>query len=170
MPTPSWEKSGGIQWCEMKIAVETIVMIVTMIANSLPTPGSSSTPRWRLYPLIGRRLECEIRLGGSSTGNRDLLRLGAKLFLPCGKGVFAGSQPLQAELAVVIGDGVVRRPEHGEVPVHPGVNVALHRNELRLLISHFDRWRARRLRLVPLGIRLRHRVNVVRSLVVVLYL
>src|ERR1700737_1009457 len=52
--------------------------------------------------------------------------------------------------------------------MHPGMNIALHRNELRLLISDLD-WRgSRRLRPVPLGIQLRHRVNVVRSLVVIL--
>jgi len=38
MPAPSCDTSGGIhQICETKIAVETIVMIVTAIAKTLPT-------------------------------------------------------------------------------------------------------------------------------------
>src|ERR1700682_5313892 len=168
MPTPSCDTSGGIQWYKAKIAAETIVMIVTMIAKSLPTRFSSSTPARGLYRLVGRRLEGEIRLRGSPAGDRDFLCRRTKLFLPRGQRVLSGRQSLQAELAVVIGHRIVRRPEHGEISMHPGMNIALHGNDLRLLISDLD-WRgARRLRPVPLGIQLRHRVNVVRSLVVIL--
>src|SRR5450759_3916921 len=47
------------------------------------------------------------------------------------------------------------------------MNVALHRNELTFFIRHLERWRSVWLRLVPLGVQLRHRVDVVRGLVVI---
>src|SRR6202158_3279483 len=122
MPTPSCDTSGGIQWYKAKIAAETIVMIVTMIAKSLPTRLSSSTPARGLYRLVGRRLEGEIRFRGSPAGDRDFLRLCTKLLLPRSERVLARWQSLQAELAVVIGHRIVRRPEHGEISMHPGMN------------------------------------------------
>ena len=57
--------------------------------------------------------------------------------------------------------------QNRELAGHPGMNVALHRNELRFVILLDIRRRAGGLRFVPLAIDRRARVNVVRRLVVI---
>src|ERR1700722_1232207 len=54
--------------------------------------------------------------------------------------------------------------------MHPRMNVALHRNELRLIVFRVDGGRAWWLRLVPLWVDFRKRVDVVRGLIVIVNL
>src|SRR5574338_709989 len=101
----------------MKIVADTIVMIASSTANSLPTSVDLRSVR--------QRLEDEVRGRGPALAHRHLLALGPEPLVPGGDGVLAGRQPREAELPVVAGERVVRRGEHGEVSVHPGVYVAL---------------------------------------------
>ncbi len=54
-----------------------------------------------------------------------------------------------------------------ESAAHPGVNVALYVNHLRLVVFRNDRRRTRRLRLIPLLVNFGERMNIVRSLIIV---
>src|SRR5713226_3071836 len=101
-----------------------------------------------------------------SDGNR--LRGGAVLLVPSLDGVGARRQVLQREAAASAGDLEVGALEHGDVALHPRVNVALHRD------GHFLAGKALRNRrsagglgLIPLAVELGNRMDIVGGLVVV---
>ena len=78
-------------------------------------------------------------------------------------------QVLQRKLSIFRSDRVVGILEHENVTLHPGVHVALHRyghfGAAERVVDGSGTWR---LRLIPLAIVFRHRVNVVGGLVVIL--
>src|SRR5882672_2780726 len=157
MACPCAEMStGSHQMWLAKIAVETSAMIATTTANNLPM-GCSVRPGF----------EHKIHGLGLAAADGYVLRLGSELFLPRRERVLARREPLQAELAILTRHRIVRGREHQEPAVHPRVHVAFDRNELRLLPRGVDRRGSNGLRLVPLGVYLRERVDVVRRLIVV---
>src|ERR1700757_4910357 len=81
--------------------------------------------------------------------------------MPGGDGVAAGRKIEQSEAPVVTRDGKIRRPQYREVSLHPGMKVALHRDELLVFVCVGEGRRASGLNLVPLAVYLRERMNVV---------
>src|SRR6266540_6813411 len=157
MAWPCAEMStGSHQVCATKMAVETSVMTVRTMANSLP-----------MAPSVRPGFEHEIHRLGLVAADRHVLALGAELLMPRRYRVFARRQPFDAEGPVLTRYRVVRRSEHRVPAVHPGVDVALDRNEFRLLPLRMNRRRPSGLGPVPLGIQLRERVDVVRVWIVV---
>src|SRR6266851_910114 len=80
-------------------------------------------------------------------------------------GVLARRQIGQLEATVFSGNRIVRIFEHSERPVHPGMDVALHRDELGLVVLVDNGRRTWGLRLVPLVVDFCQRVNVVGGLI-----
>ena len=87
----------------------------------------------------------EVRSLGFGTRDRDVLRFRIVLFLPSRHRVLPRGQPRDSERSVPACDGVMRRLQHDEVPVHPGMDIALHRNEFGLIPFRIDWRRTRRL-------------------------
>ena len=96
------------------------------------------------------------------------LRHRAALLVPRFNRVRARRQPLDIELAFVVGHREERVIEHADIRVHPAVDVALERHH------HFFRGEGvvhlhplDRLAVVELGVGFRHRVNVVQRRIAV---
>src|SRR5208282_6903811 len=98
-------------------------------------------------------------------GDGDLGSLSTVVLMPSGNGVLAGRQVREFEVASTLAYVVVIGLEHRELAVHPGMDVALYRNEFRFVVFCRDGRRARRLRFVPLGVDFGQGVNVVRCLI-----
>src|SRR6267143_7161883 len=114
------------------------------------------------------RLESEVRGPRLPRSYRHFCRLCSILFLPRADGVVSGWNVVDGVVATVIGYRV--GPLHDYMPaVHPGMNVALHRDGyLRMAPSGFDRRSTRGLGLVPSNVAASGRrkgVNVVRRLI-----
>src|SRR3989442_13591462 len=142
--------AGSHQTCATKIAVATSVMIVTTTANNLPMAIS-----------VRRSLEDEIDRLGLGAADGQVLALRAELFLPRRDGVLARREARQGKRPVLARHSAVRGREHHMPAVHPGMDVALDGNELRLLPLRVNRRRPSRSGLVPLGIHLPDRANAV---------
>src|SRR5579862_1308964 len=94
----------------------------------------------------------------------DHLVLRTEGFVPSRYGVGPGRHILDGERAVFAGDLIVRIIEHGDVGLHPGMDVALHRDgDLGAREALHDRRRSRRLRFVPFAIVFGDGVNIVRG-------
>src|SRR5260370_3781471 len=120
-----------------------------------------------LATLIGLRFEDEIDGLCLVARNGHILRLIAVRFMPRRDRELAGGQVRETEATVPAGNGVVGILEHREDPMHPRMDVALHRDELRLA-EFFDKRRSSRgLRLIPFVIDFGQGMNVVRSRIVV---
>src|SRR6202021_3918797 len=100
-------------------------------------------------------------------GDRDIGGLDAVVLLPCGKSVLPRWQVRQRGGSGAFAYVEVVRLKYGKLSVHPGMDVALHRDKFRLVVFGCDWWSAGRLRLIPLDIDFGQGVNVVRWLVVV---
>src|SRR5258707_10315049 len=123
--------SGGIhQMCVTKIAVETIVITAISAASSFPIVAPPRSVR--------RRLEDEVDRGGLAAGDRHVLGLGAELLMPRREGVLPRRKSREGELAIRSAHRVARRRQHSEVAMHPGVHVALHRNEFGLVVARWN--------------------------------
>src|SRR5260221_4529364 len=80
---------------------------------------------------VSLRLEAEVDRLGLAPGDRDFLLLRAVVFMPRGDFIFSRGQVRQRERAIVLADRVMIGLEHHEPAVHPGMDVALHRNKFR---------------------------------------
>src|ERR1700758_849514 len=151
--------SGGSHpVCLTKEPTENKVIKVSTTANTLPIMPSSqdswsaqqklgSLPaRKKLLAaskkLVRQRFERKIHGFALSAGDGHFLSLSAVLFLPRRDRVFARREALQAEGAILPGNGVVRSVQHHKVAVHPWMNVALHRNEFGLFVFGVNGLRA----------------------------
>ena len=83
--------------------------------------------------LVRLGFENEIDAFRFAARESDILRLRSVRFVPCGDGVFAGWQIFQAEATVLVGNAEVVRLQNNDVSMHPGMDIALHWNEFRLL-------------------------------------
>src|ERR1700674_938002 len=128
--------------------------------TSLEPTANSGCPC--LTTLIGLRFEDEADGLCLVARNGHILRLLAVRFMPCCDRVLAGGQVRKTEAAIPAGDGVMRILQNCELAVHPRMDVALHRDELRLVEFFGKRRSPGRLRLIPLVVDLRQGVNVVR--------
>src|SRR5579863_2253582 len=161
MAGPVVEMSMGIhQVCITKNATDTIVITVRTTANSLPIiysprcaalnsngpSGSCTPPSARGVQLcetlasisVWRCGEHKIRRGGAAP-NRNILGFCAVLLLPGSHRVLPRREPSDVESTVGASDCVVRSLQHDKVPVHPRMDVALYRNEFRLVPLGVDR-------------------------------
>src|ERR1700722_8413493 len=172
---------GNHHVCRTKNAIETRVISVTNTAKTFPiAPRLDGPPFQRnrgaawlccLAPpqrgsspsdvLVRQRLECEVRRFCLASPYGYFLCLRSVLFLPRRYCVFARSEALQTERTVLSGHRIVRRVQHDEIPMHPRMDVALHGDELRLVVLCVNRKRASRLRLIPFRVHLRQRMDVV---------
>src|SRR5271168_5000430 len=131
-------------------------------------PVSCARPR-KLHPglSVGLCLESEVNLLVFFASNGDIYSPSAVVLVPCGDVVLTRRQVRQAERARISTDVVVRGLQYSEPAMHPGMDVALHRDEFGLVIFFLDRWPTWRLGFIPLIVLLREGMNVVRSLVIV---
>src|ERR1700757_916341 len=106
-----------------------------------------------------------LRLTGRVDFNFAGLR--SERFVPGGYGVAAGRKVRNREYSVLAGNGKIRGFQDGEVSLHPGVQVALYRNELFVFVGVRERRGARGLKLAPLAVDLGEGMNVVGKRVVV---
>src|SRR5215469_294456 len=95
------------------------------------------------------------------------LRRGPELFVPRLDGVRTGRQIAQIKAAVLASHGEVGVLEHGDVSAHPRMHVALHRDGNFLACEGVFHLGAGWLRLIPLAVIRRHRMDVMRSGIVV---
>src|ERR1700756_312861 len=133
-----------------------------------PSPEASGGGKPReIRSLIRFRFETEVdRLGFVAADVRSL-SLSSVVLMPGRDRVLARRQVRQSECPAVAGDGIVIGFEYGEPSVHPGMNLALHRNKFGTVELLHDGRRARWLRFVPLRVNLRHGMDIVRSLVAI---
>src|ERR1700757_835334 len=100
-----------------------------------------------------------LRLTGRVDFNFAGLR--SERFVPGGDGVAAGRKVRNREYSVLAGNGKIRGFQDGEVSLHPGVQIALHRNELFILVGVREGRGAWWLEFVPLAVELGEGMNVV---------
>src|ERR1700722_1552171 len=126
----------------------------------------------KLIQLLGY-LQCLLRLEGeigascAARRNRHFLSLSPRRFLPCRHRVASRRDTINRVSALAVG-GRIGPLHHDKPAVHPGMDIALHRNHFRSLPALFDRRSPWWLRLIPWNIpshRIRQRMNVVRSLI-----
>src|ERR1700741_292499 len=167
-------------WVMMGIA-DNSAITKTITANSLPIsprnrPGQNpglcreegrrkAGPPRSTALLVRLRLEGEVHGFGFVAGNGHVLRLSSVILLPGSEGVLARRQIRQRERASIARYRVMGSLEDSQIAVHPGMDVALHGNELLLSKLFRERRSARRLRCIPFAIDLGERVNVMRSLI-----
>src|ERR1700687_1854397 len=116
---------------------------------------------------IGFSLKDKANSFGLISSDGDFLCLLAIGFVPSRDRVLTRWQVRKTEAAIPAGNGVVGILQHCEVAVHPRMDVALHRNELRLAEFFGKRRSPGRLRLIPLVIDFSQGMNVVRRLIVI---
>src|SRR5579864_2073261 len=92
--------------------------------------------------------ESEVGGRGLSASHGYLSRLRSQIFLPRRDRVVSGRHVVDSVRTISVG-GRIRTFDHHEPSMHPWMNVALHRNDLRGLPTLFNRRSPRRLRLVP---------------------
>src|SRR5580692_2575035 len=125
--------------CRLRRTYRSCLQCKLKISNT----GAGGT--MRRGPSVRERLKSEIdslRLAGA---DRHVLRLRAVLLLPSRQRILSGRKPLQAERPVLAGNCIVRSVQHHKIAVHPRMDVALHRNEFRLVVFGVDRSRSSRL-------------------------
>src|SRR5208283_1815124 len=128
--------------------------------------AARASPR-RSIEAESQPLEDGTDLLGFVCADRNRLRGGPQLLVPRFNGVSAGRQTAQIESAVLPGHRKERVLEHRAVTVHPGVQIALHRNCDLFPGKRFVHAGTRRLGLVPFAIVRRRGMDVVRRGVVV---
>lgn len=101
--------------------------------------------------------EVQIFLVAGSDG--DLFGLRTIEFMPCRDGVVSRRQVWQRKRAGAVGDRVMRILEHRKNAAHPGMKLTLHLDEFWLVITDHDGGSAWRLRAIPLGIHMSHRMH-----------
>src|SRR5581483_632346 len=101
------------------------------------------------------------RFGLPRTSDRDFLLRRSEGFLPGCQGVLARRQVLNGESTVVAGHAKVVGFKNHDVTVHPGMDVAFHRDKLGLIEFGVDGRGAWWLALIPFSIDFRERVDVV---------
>ena len=107
------------------------------------------------------RGESEIQGLRFAAGDRDVLGLRAVGFLPGGDRIFSWRKIGEAEGTVFAGDREVVGLQDGEIPLHPGMNVALYGNELFVFVGVRESRNTGRLDAVPLAVDFSERMNVV---------
>src|ERR1700674_3494806 len=116
---------------------------------------------------VGLRFEdkvCRLRFVARNGDFLALLTIG---LVPSSDGVLAREQIGKIEATIFSGNRMVGVLQHRKSAVHPRMNVALHRDELHLVVLINDGRSARRLRVVPLAIDLGQRVDVVGGLILI---
>src|SRR5882762_4001086 len=186
---PWVEISSGITYIWVAIGyADANAMITRTTANSLPMlPHSCSqlirgvissfrqqsafwwedSPRGCERGSIGLGFEDEVYAFRFAAGDGHFLCLLAVGLVEGGYRVFARWQIGQREATVVARNRVMGILQDRKSPVHPGMDVAFHRNELHLVVLIGDGRSAWRLRLVPLTVDLSQRVDVMRGLIFV---
>src|ERR1700730_6323648 len=83
---------------------------------------------------LGFCLEDKVSLERLALGDGDFLALRAVGFMPCGKCVLPWSKFRKRESAIFSRYRKMARFQHDKISLHPGVDVALYRNELRIIV------------------------------------
>jgi hypothetical protein len=103
----------------------------------------------------------EIERGGAAGGDSDFLRLRAEGFVPGGDGVFTRREIGEAEDAVFTSDREMGGLQDNEIALHPGMNIAFHRNDFRFVVGVGKGRSLGRLDAAPVAIRFCGGMNVV---------
>src|SRR5882762_1990646 len=133
----------------------------------IPRDRKKNTPVWTQSIALLVSFECKIYCLTFAGGHRDLLCHGSELLVPGFHRVFPGRKVGQVEASVLAGYRIIRMLEHRDVALHPGMHVAFHGNRDLLARETFLHRGAGRLRLVPLPVVSRNRMNVVGGVVAV---
>lgn len=80
------------------------------------------------------RLKGEADVFGFVAGDGDVFSLSAVVLMPGRDGVPAGRQVRQPKVPSALVYVVMRRLEHCEIAVHPGIDIALHRDEFFFIV------------------------------------
>src|SRR6266852_9588469 len=132
--------------------------------------ASSASEEKKPSPLVGLGFESKRDGLGFAAADGDVLGLLAVGLMPRRDGVFARGQVPEGEATTIVSYSVVGVLQHCESAVHPGMHIAFHGNEFRLVVLFADRGRSRWLRLVPFAVQLRQWMDVVRGLILILNL
>src|ERR1700694_1323129 len=83
---------------------------------------------------LGFCLKDEVNRERLALGDGDFLALRAVGFMPCGKCVFPWGKFWKRESAILSRYRKMAGLQHDKIRLHPGVDVALYRDELRIIV------------------------------------
>src|ERR1700737_3254889 len=110
---------------------------------------------------LGFCLKDEVNRERLALGDGDFLALRAVGFMPCRKRIFPWSKFRKRESAIFSRYRKMIRLQHDKISLHPGVDVALYRDELRIIVRVRKGRSSRELNLIPLTIASRQGVDIV---------